>query len=260
MAQTKLNQTQITGYMDGWIPASETWTYVSVDDPTGIFKVHADVTGKYSAGMRIKMTNGGNVIYGIITVVGSYSGGYTNITFLHQIDPADNLALYLMADSAITVNYYSTQKAPFGFPCELTKWQIVIKDATVVNTDTPTKNTWYNTGSFSLSLPIGSWKLGYSGMAGVADTTVTVLDVQTALSTANNSVSDTDFLCYVWWNGASASLEAFSAVFKEKELSVTSKTVYYLLQRTQCNNITKIFWFGGSTGVVTTIKASCLYL
>ena len=111
--------------------------------------------------MRIKMTNGGNIIYGIITVVSAYTGGYTSITFLHQIDPTDNLALYLMANSAITVNYYSTQKAPLGFPLEPTKWSIIITDVTQRIQESPSNGAWYNLGSNLITIPIGIWNVDY---------------------------------------------------------------------------------------------------
>ncbi|NLL02291.1 MAG: hypothetical protein GX265_04650 [Mollicutes bacterium] len=101
--------------LSGWIPTGETWTYSSVDDPTGVITIVGDKTTKYSLGMRIKFTNGGNTIYGIITAI-SYSSPNTTLTFLHEIDPTDSLALHLMGDSAITDNYYSSMKVPFGFP------------------------------------------------------------------------------------------------------------------------------------------------
>jgi len=95
----------------GWTPARETWTFSSVDNPTGVITVPSDARTKYSVGMRIKLTNGGNTIYGIITAVAE-----TALTFLHEINPGTNQALHLLANSAITNPYYSTQKVPFGFP------------------------------------------------------------------------------------------------------------------------------------------------
>jgi len=180
------------GVWNGWIDAKETWTYVSTDDPTGVFKVNADVTGKYSVGMRIKMTNGGNTIHGIITKMGTYEGdeaGYTYITFLHEIDPADNLALHLMANSAITNNYYSTQKAPAGFPLQTAKWTVVSTPSNYSN-ETATAGTIYNAGS--LVVPIGSWRCEY--IAGTyanfyGSNWKATPRMQTGIGTANNNFS-----------------------------------------------------------------------
>lgn len=156
------------GIVGGWIFPGVTWEYVSVDDPTGVFRVNADVTTELSVGMRIKMTNGGHTIYGIITAVGSYSGGYTNITFLHEIDPTDSLALYLMANSAITANYYSTQKAPFGFPLNPTHWSILSSTggtryhyifSDVFWVRPTTDGTPNGTAYPDVSVPLGLWYL-----------------------------------------------------------------------------------------------------
>src|SRR5574344_408608 len=142
----------------GWNLANETWTYSSVDNPTGVITISGDKTGKYSLGMRIKFTNGGNVIYGIITKI-SYSSPNTTLTFLHEIDPTDSLALHLMQNSAITNNYYSSMKAPYGFSLNPDKWTITFTDTTQRSQSSPVNGTWYNLGSLSISIPIGFWNL-----------------------------------------------------------------------------------------------------
>ena len=96
-------------FMSGWLSAGETWTYASVDNPTGVITINGNKTTKYSLGMRIKFTNGGNTIYGIITKI-SYSSPNTTLSFLHEINPSTNTALHLIANSAITNNYYSNMK------------------------------------------------------------------------------------------------------------------------------------------------------
>ncbi len=245
------------GSIDGWNDASETWEFVSVDDPTGIFRVNADVTGKYSAGMRIKMTNGGNVIYGIITVVNAYGAdesGYTYIKFLHQIDPTDSLALYLMANSAITANYYSTQKAPYGFPLEPNKWSIIVIDSTQRTESSPKLDTWYNTGSLSITIPIGCWNVDYQVIARATVGSATNVSVNTTLSTSNNSESDTNFRTYT----TTYTTVVNCTVYKGKNLTLTSKTPYYLLIRTGTANVTSIE-FRNSDGDMI-IRAICSYL
>ena len=132
-----------------------------MDDPTGVITISGDVTSKYSIGMRIVFTNNSNTIYGIITANPVYSSPNTTITFLHQIDPTDSLALYLMVNSSITNNYYSNQKVPHNFPPEPEKWMVYKSDSTALSQSTPTINVWYNIGSIKLSVPIGAWKLKY---------------------------------------------------------------------------------------------------
>lgn len=202
----------------GWIDADETWTYSSVDDPTGVITVPTNATTKYSVGMRIRFVNGGNTIYGIITAVAA-----TTITFLHEIDPTDSLALYLMANSAITVPYFSTQKAPFGFPTSSRKWTFYKNYVSTTSQATPTGGTWYNIGSFSINIPIGVWDIDFQyplyGTWGVSTSTL-----QATLSTANNSESDIEFSSIL---GGKASDIGGSTLSVKKSLALTSKTTYY---------------------------------
>lgn len=216
----------------GWASASETWTYVSVDDPAGVIKVQADVTGKYSAGMRIKLTNGENVIYGIITVVSAYGGvqaGYTHITYLHEIDPADNLAKVLMANSAITDNYYSSAKSPFGFPLDHAKWSVVYSDSgTIREQASATFNTWYElyTG-LRPSVPIGMWIPKYSVKAQLNNSVAASTTISVTLSTS--SATESSALNTASINGPSLS-NGCSQYFEKtmKPLSLASKTTLYL--------------------------------
>lgn len=240
----------------GWIPSGGTWTYSSVDDPTGVVTVNADLTGVLSAGMRIKMTNGGNTIYGIISKTPTESGGTTTVTFLHEIDPSDSQALHLLADSAITNVYYSTQKAPFGFPLERNKWQVKATDTTLREQATPAQNTWYNLGSFLLSIPIGNWEVSYNACVGGDDASDIEQEMEITLSTANNSASDSDFTGYV--KGKSV-LKFYGAVTRDKVLTLSSKTPYYLNERTRTSGHDAIYLRNNDQHNAV-IKADCSYL
>jgi len=217
---------------NGWVEADETWTYVSTDDPTGVFKVNADVTGKYSVGMRIKMTNGGNTIHGIITKMGTYEGdeaGYTYITFLHEIDPADNLALHLMANSAITNNYYSTQKAPFGFPLDITKWRIMITSGADDKQTNPTSGTYYNLGSLAITVPIGVWKVMYMTCFEMkASNSVSLIYGRATLGSTTSNSLDRFENYSVASSGSAGALQHTLPVMRQSTEVLTTKTTYYM--------------------------------
>lgn len=261
--QSKINDdylnSKLADYIrgDGWINPNETWQFVSVDDPTGIFRVNADVTGKYSAGMRIKFTNGGNVIYGIITVVGAYSGGYTSITFLHEIDPTDSLAKYLMANSAITLNYYSTQKAPVGFPLEPTKWTVVYANTGDTSTGSvASAATITNWANHLLAVPIGCWKLSFNCGAALNVSATTNISMIIGLSTTNNSFSDAILKCIsTSFNISTSDLGGYFS--GDKEILLTAKTPYYL--NVNSNKANSTMYCVGSQ-FTTIIKAICAYL
>jgi hypothetical protein len=97
----------------GWSKVQETWSYASADAPTFVMTVPAGATAKYSPGMRVKLTQStGGTKYFIITAVAS-----TSITLYGGTD-------YTLNNEAITAPYYSTQKAPFGFPLSAAKWSV----------------------------------------------------------------------------------------------------------------------------------------
>jgi len=243
---------------NGWVEADETWTYVSTDDPTGVFKVNADVTGKYSPAMRIKMTNGGNTIHGIITKVGTYGGdqsGYTYITFLHEIDPTDNSALYLMANSAISNPYYSSVKCPYGFPMNPDKWRVRVTDSNLRSQSSPVSGTWYNIGSPSISIPIGLWNVSYSVSAIMGASSASDLGLYTTLSTSNNSASDNDFTTRSYVGNV---LYLSTTFTREKVLLLGSKTIYYLNTRGIHPNINLLRNDNHESPLILT--ATCAYL
>ena len=238
---------------DGWSSANETWAYSSVDDPTGVITISGDKTTKYSVGMRIKFTNATNVIYGIITAI-SYSSPNTLVTFLHEIDPTDSLALYLMANSTITANYYSSMKAPYGFPMSLDKWTVSFITSGGTQ-DNPNTATYYNLGSTALTLPIGNWTMLYNITFRInngATTTDRILaayisDSASSLSSSNRIVNGGFVGNYYFDSNASGSLM----------YSVTSKTVKYLIFIT-----TNIAASGSSISLNANgfLKATCAYL
>jgi hypothetical protein len=246
------------GVTTGWNSAGETWEYVSVDDPTGVFRVHADVTTKYSVGMRIKMTNGGNVIYGIITKMGTYGGdvaGYTYVYYLHEIDPTDSLALHLMANSAITANYYSLAKEPFGFPLSETKWRVLVSSTADGLQNNPTGGTWYNLSSVYLDVPIGEFKLEHKAVAqnGTSGSTSVNRVIATTLSTANNSNSNPEFMVQTAVVG-----NYVRSCHQECQIKVmTAKTRWYINTASD-TNVDIIYNLGG--GKPTQIIATCNYL
>jgi len=239
----------------GWTPAGETWTYASADDPTYTFTITGDQTGKYSAGMKIKCTNAAATVYGIITKV-AYSSPNTTVTMYGGTD-------YNLADSAITNPYYSCMKAPQGFPLDPTKWTVEVTDTTQRAQASPVVSTWYNLGSISISIPIGTWAVSYrvavyqAGVANIPSTSFA------ALSTANNSESDPAFCTrlYVGEQGGIAGelIGACTVLMAEKKLNLATKTTYYLNVMTDTAGGGTIS-FENSVNMPLIIRAICAYL
>jgi len=257
--QTLTNKTLtspvLQGDVDGWVGANETWTYSSVDDPTGILTVPTDATTKYSVGMRISFVNGGNTIYGIITAITA-----TTMTFLHEIDPTDSEALHLMANSANTVPQYSTQKAPFGFPMSRTKWRVQTTNTSNEAQATPTASTWYNIGSISLAVPIGEWEYSFFVTLNIREASGISGNSRVALSTANNSDSSNGLRTAYYSNiiGSATAVNIYSSFAKVGDLVLSSKATLYLNAMTSTTTLENINFRGDLT--TTVVKAECVYL
>jgi hypothetical protein len=233
----------------GWVAASETWTYASADAPTFTFTVAADVTTKYTVGMRVKYTQT-TVKYGIITAVSAYSAPNTTITIYGGTD-------YTMTSAAITANSYSAVKAPLSFPLDPNKWQVVFTDVNQQSQGTPTQNAWYNVGSSLISIPIGAWRVSYKCSPYVYSETAIDKKLYVTLSTANNSESDADFTYGMEPYGTAAkTMQGWAYV--EKPLLLAAKASYYLNVKTGNASQTQVGLLGSQAKTI--IRAVCEYL
>lgn len=244
---------------DGWLSAQETWTYASADSPTFTFTISGDKTTKYSAGMRIKLTQT-TAKYFIITKV-AYSSPNTTVTIYGGTD-------YTLANATITIPFYSREKAPAGFPLNQTKWRVMVKDSTQRTQANAVVNTWYNIGSTNqqITVPIGLWNLGYwTRLYIIGNDTITgfAMEGQVTLSTANNTESNADFTSTIYSRlGANSTTTSSSdynfgvPVTYEDMYEATSKTTLYLNARNTYGGLTPDI----STSPVTKIWAVCAYL
>jgi hypothetical protein len=235
---------------DGWV-ALGACTYETADAPTFQFSIASDVTGLLSPGMRIKLTQT-TAKYFIVTAVGAFTGGKTIITVYGGTD-------YTLVNASITLPYFSSVKAPFGFPLNPLKWTVEAVTAGGIQVS-PSAGTWYNKGG-SLVVPIGSWKLSYAATIFAYGQVVTGNSQITAYSTLSKSAStedDSSFTCNI--DGV-CYMAAFgqllrSAVSAEKAVLLASKTTYYA-------NVSIVQASTQQVGLAPTstiIRAVCAYL
>jgi len=233
----------------GWIDADETWAWASSDAPTYTITVPTDATLKYQAGMRIKLTHGGSVKYFIITKVAA-----TVLTVYGGTD-------YTLSNTAFTLPSYAYGKAPFGFPLDVTKWQVKITDATDRTQAVAAAGTWYNIGTTNeqITIPIGSWIVSATASVYAQNTaTTTSIKPQLALSTANNSVSDGELhsISYIYASTTDTKRHA-ARLLVGKNLTLTSKTLYYLIEQ---NNVACNLSIRNNADPDMIMKAVCAYL
>lgn len=230
---------------DGWA-AADAMTYSSADAPTYTVTCTGDQTAKYNPGMRLKLTDS-TVKYFIITSV-SYSSPNTIITLYGGTD-------YSLSGGSISSPYYSSAKAPAGFPLDPAKWMQTTSYSSLADQANPTNGSWYNVGSVSLSIPIGIWRVLYKCMVDERRDSNGNVDVFVTLSTANNSASDGDFTTFA---SEASTTDVYASLTAEKYLNLTSKTTYYLDLMTDIADQTHIYLRGDITKII--VMAICAYL
>lgn len=265
LAVTKKVLTDLQNYapQDGWIGAynqdgtAETWTYASADAPVYTFTVSGDVTAKYTAGMRLKLTQSATVKY-FIVLGSTYGAPNTTVTVLSSMtnNTADNSGL---ANSAITANYYSMMKAPASFPTDPLRWQIEITDTTDRSQASATSGVWYNINSTNIVIPIGAWDVSYQVSAQVSAASGTSTDyyLLVTLSEGNNSETDK----YLTAGNATGDAANFlrGTFTREQQMLLTSKKTFYLNTASAGTGTPTIYNLNSSAGALS-IKARCRYL
>ena len=247
--------TKIAQMTTGWNPVIETVTYASVDNPSGTVYFSGDVTTKYTLGNKLKMTNGGNVIYGKITLIGTYdsTNNKTPITFLHEINYPNNTAKYLLQNSSITDVYFSNVISPLGFPTDPDKWTLILISANYRTTNNPTVNTWYN--AEQLDLAIGKWEVEYFADIYTAGDSAGSRNIDVTLSTTSNTEGSK-----VWFSrfSSNSAIDIETSVSRRNTLDLVEPATLFLNARTIQSNTIVINVAGGNGNTV--IRATCAYL
>jgi hypothetical protein len=243
---TKKTTTAELGILDGWIPVAETWTYASADDPTYTFTITGNYTGRYSVGMKIKLTQT-TVKYFIITAI-SYSNPNTTVTVYGGTD-------YDLADAAITLPYYSMVKAPYGFPMSPLKWRETVSDTTDRYKTNPVQSTvygganaWTSGDNITVTAPIGAWD--FIGSVSFGSTKSGSLhETLFGLSLSNSTIMNSIFIFSSIAYGQIRLRQNFV-----NKMILTSKTTYYLLGTTFSASVTDLIIYD------YTIYLYCAYL
>ena len=226
----------------GWTPVIIELTYASADSPTFVVNTSTDLTSKISVGMKIKLTQS-TVKYFIVTAITS-----TTITLYGGTD-------YTLLDTTITDVYFSSVKAPFGFPINPDKWSVIVTDTTL-RSQTPSGTTVYNLGGVNIIIPIGIWNVSFSVLAQIGESasTATAKYMTISLSTENNTLVSSNSA------GLAGAEIKFSRLFIQKQMlfNLSNKTTYYLNSRNDSGSGVIIFNLNDESALV--LKAVCAYL
>ena len=225
-----------------WKSINATLAYASADNPTFVANTSIDLTSLISVGMKLKLTQT-TVEYFIVTAITS-----TTITLYGGTD-------YTLANETITLPYFSSMKAPFGFPISPDKWSVIVTDVTL-RSQTPSGTTVYNLGGVNIIIPIGIWNVSFSVLAqiGEAASTATAKYMTISLSTENNTLVSSNSA------GLAGADIKFSRLFIQKQMlfNLSNKTTYYLNSRNDSGSGVIIFNLNNESSLV--LKAVCAYL
>lgn len=233
----------------GWVVTGESWTFASWSSTTkiGTITVPTDATTKYNVGMRVRISQStGGTKYGIIVKVEA-----TLLTVFFGTD-------YTLNNEAISSPVYSAEKTPVGFNPSPNKWKLELRDTTGVSQASAVSGTWYNLGSLSLVVPVGSWNLSIDGqyyfdLAGSGDR-----EAGYGISTSNNSVSDVDLVHYQRVANLNSNIYNKGIVARRKTVDLTGNTTYYVIASPRAGNLTTLLLEGGSSPTI--IRAVSAYL
>lgn len=207
------NQVAFGWYKTGLNP---TFTFVSYDSDTltGVVNSNLDLTSYLSVGMKVKFTQNSAIKYAFITAIST-----TQLTLFLGTD-------YTINNSAISNTYFSMLKSPYGFPTNPNKWslfKLITND--YIFTDTASA-TFISFKGINLSLPIGCWKLIFSGTS-YSDRVVINKNCLFTLSTTLTSETNTELTTRLdtLVAGALNSMQ----FYKESILSVDTLTTFNLL-------------------------------
>lgn len=237
--------------VNGWNPYTAVVpTRASADDPTYVLTfAGVDLTSFLSVGMKVSWVQNGTTRYAFITAL-AFSTNTTMTLYGGTDYDVDDTASF-----AISSFRYSVVKSPHGFPLDPLKWSVqYVKSGAADTQASPVSATWYNIGSVSQSIPIGSWRLMYKVSA--QSSAHASVQLQCTLSTANNSESDTHFTRA--FEVAGATYRAHITGWVEKYVLLAAKQTYYLNIRTLTSSISNIYNRNDEEDCI--IRAVCAYL
>ena len=235
--------------LTGWIDAPAL-TFSAADAPVYTVTCNGDYTLIIPVGARIALTHSGATKY-FIVVKTSYSSPNTTFTLYGGTD-------YTLAAGAITNPYYSIAKAPVGFPLDPDKWTVLLTDSTDRYQSNPVKDTIYNPGSLSISIPIGIWNVSFQVILVCAASSGTMTDVYGGLSTSLAAFNNQALRGRGYLGGPTAGI-FIGLLYRSTVLNIASKTTYYVICMTDLDN-QSVIGFNGASDASTEVRAVCAYL
>lgn len=176
----KISVANLVGNVDlGWVATGESWSYSSWDSDTrtGEITVPTDATTKYTAGMRIRISQStGGTKYGIITKVAA-----TTLTVFFPTSTT-------LENEAISSPVYSTQKIPLGFPADHVSWSLEVSSSSSRSLSVGT--TAWQDMTDAITIPIGAWHIFFKAKPRINQSSSSVRNITVTLSSDGSTETD----------------------------------------------------------------------
>lgn len=206
-----------------------------------------------------------NSVTGINVTAGSTNYGIimsqtfsTDTTYTIQVPEGETLP----NTGTITPVSYSTQRAPYGFPVQKGKWRLESINVATTTKSSPTNGTWYNgdsttVGEFSLYIPLVAALVGYEASLYGNRASAGVNSMYCCLSTTVAAIGELDLVARNFHNDV---IDAMTTVKREKYVSSSAATTYYLNHMTDTTSMSTIGIFTSTGQGISRIYADNAYI
>lgn len=185
--------------------------------------------------------------YGIV-MANSFS---TNTTLTVQVPEGYSLP----TSGGIGTVSYSTQKTPYGFISDESKWTLTtISRGSNINNGASTGDTYYNVGSMSLSVPVGVFKLTANINVQATMGAATSHGAAAAIGSSAGNSKDVAQATGAY----SASADVRASCYMNAFVRPTTATSYYINIASVDQNATNLYLVGATQDCILT--AECTYV
>lgn len=165
---------------------------------------------------------------------------------------------YGIPNETLTAPFYSTQSAPYGFPRDKGKWSVssLYKGSSMAGSGA-TASSWYTTNQ-QITVPIGSWSVGYVGYFSVTTEATGSVDGFCTLSSSTSSETDIESTGGIGLNQVASPGRLYVDVDRRMSKTISAQDEYYLLVKTETGSMNEMRFV--NTYTPTVITAECAYL
>jgi hypothetical protein len=157
--------------------------------------------------------------------------------------------------------YYSTARAPYGFPVDSSRWSVVSVIGSGPSWNISAANTWYESGILRLVVPTGAWRnVGYSGAVEVLSGAAIQIDGRLKVATALPVGDDSNPLGAYLYSDSVSTQYFIRQLHVRTPLSIqlASQTTYNVYGRLAGVNTSSMIFLG--TTSYCHLIAECAYL